>query len=139
MQALDGGGNFSEVAATHARRCQQEFETHLNQLVTWLSAHEPSESLHAVHDMMDLWKACGEGQQLHFGAEAGDSRAAATEESGPAAAQADDLDADNDEECNEEADVQAVLIFSQCHQRHMHETPSSGFIIITLECCCFRF
>lgn len=120
MQALDGGGNFSAVAAAHARRCQQEFEAYLQQLVPWLHANEPVDSLQALQSMLAVWKASSEGQQLTFDGpclgsnqSSAPAQAQAARDSIPAQDSAvhesafDDIDVYREEQ-DEELDVQRV-------------------------------
>lgn len=66
MQALDSGGNFSEVAAAHGRRVQQEFENQLEQLVAWLQNNESEEAVSALMAEMDQWREADTGRRLDF-------------------------------------------------------------------------
>lgn len=104
---MDSGGNFSEIAAGHKRRCQQEFENYLQQLVPWLQSNEPQESLTLVLDEMELWRASNVRQHLVFDTEspAGEEESleAAEMHSEMLEAEADNGDTgDGDEELDEE-------------------------------------
>lgn len=66
MQALDSGGNFSDVAAAHRRRSEQFFENYLEQLVPWVHTNESEEETRALLAEMDLWRDSGRGRQLDF-------------------------------------------------------------------------
>ena len=118
MQALDSGGNLSEVAAAHARRVQLEFENHLQQLVPWLqhNDHESQEAISAVMAEMDQWREADIGRRLDFGvaesAAVNSDANSSPPETGTAEAQnfsAAALDGDNGGQDEEEDDVEVQV------------------------------
>ena len=120
VQALDAGGNFSEVAAGHKRRCQQEFENYLHQLVPWLQSNEPPESFRAVLDEIEVWRTSSVSQRLDFSTGAGEADSAEATDV-PSAMCGNNLQAGADggdtEELDEEVDelqVQKFSVMSTC-------------------------